>query len=366
MMKKRIAIFMHGGVGGGFFSQGQPNIAALVSALAKDYAVTVYSQFRANEEFSPPYQFVSAPDFLKMGTVRWLWVVNVFLINHLKQKHQVVYAFWAYPAGFWCVVIGKIFHVPSIVHLQGGEVVALPAIQYGGLLRPRTRTAVKWTLQKATTVIALTHYQKKFAEEIVNRPYHVVSFGVDSNQFRFQKKQFHQPLRCLNVGSFIPVKDQTILLECFAQLAQQVPAVLQVVGEGYLESDLKAKCKLLNIDHLVTFSGFHPHAEIQKFYEWADVLIHTSLYEGQCLAVTEAAASGVLIAGTNVGLISDLGSDCCVVTEIGEFEELADRILATIQNLAERTAKIECARNWSEKNSFENSYAQIRSAIERL
>ncbi len=357
---------MHGGVGGGFYSQGQPNIAALVSELAKDYAVTVYSQFRANENFSPPYQFLSAPSFLKIGMLRWLWLVSIFVINHIRRRQHVVYAFWAYPAGFWCVAIGKIFRVPSIVHLQGGEVIGLAAIQYGGLLRSRSKSAVIWTLQNANTVIALTHYQKKFAEEIVNRPYHIIPFGVNSNQFRFQKKQFHQPLRCLHVGSFIPVKDQSILLECFAQLAQQVPAVLHMVGEGYLESDLKAKCKLLGIDHLVTFSGFHRHTEIQKFYEWADVLIHTSMYEGQCLAVTEAACSGVLIAGTNVGLISDLGSDCCVMVEIGASEKLAKGILNTVQNPEERTEKIENAKKWTEANSFDNSYQQIRSVIERL
>lgn len=365
-MKKRLAIFMHGGVGGGFYSQGQPNIAALVNELARDYTVTVYSHFRANKNFSPSYHFVSAPRILKIGTVRWLWLATAFLFYHIKHKHHVLFAFWAYPAGFWCVLVARFCRVPSIVHLQGGEVVGLSAIQYGGLLRPRSRRLVKWTLQKASTVIALTQYQKKFAEKIVSRTYHVIPFGVDANQFCFHTKQFHQPLKCLHVGSFIPVKDQSTLLKCFAQLSQQIPAVLQLVGEGYLESDLKLECKLLNIDSLVTFSGFHPHIDIQKFYEWADVLIHTSLYEGQCLAVTEAAASGVLIAGTNVGLISDLGSDYCVMAETGEDEELARGIIAVIQNPEERSTKIENARKWSEANSFRNSYGQIRNVLEQL
>ena len=365
-MKKRLAIFMHGGVGGGFYSQGQPNIAALVNELARDYTVTVYSHFRANKNFSPSYHFVSAPKILKIGTVRWLWLATAFLVDHIKHKHHVLYAFWAYPAGFWCVLVARFCRVPSIVHLQGGEVVGLSAIQYGGLLRPRSRRLVKWTLQKASTVIALTQYQKKFAEKIESRSYHVIPFGVDANQFCFHTKQFHQPLRCLHVGSFIPVKDQSTLLKCFAQLSQQIPAVLQLVGEGYLESDLKLECKSLNIDSLVTFSGFHPHTDIHKFYKWADVLIHTSLYEGQCLALTEAAASGVLTAGTNVGLISDLGSDCCVVAETGEAEELARGIIAVIQNPEERSTKIENARKWSEANSFRKSYQQIRQVIDHF
>ncbi len=365
-MKKRLAIFMHGGVGGGFYSQGQPNIAALVNELARDYTVTVYSHFRANKNFSPSYHFVSAPKILKIGTVRWLWLATAFLFYHIKHKHHVLFAFWAYPAGFWCVLVARFCRVPAIVHLQGGEVVGFPAIQYGSLLQPRSRRLVKLTLQKASTVIALTQYQRKFAEKIVSRPYYVIPFGVDANQFCFHTKQFHQPLRCLHVGSFIPVKDQSTLLKCFAQFSQQIPAVLQLVGEGYLESDLKLECKLLNINSLVTFSGFQPHIDIQKFYEWADVLIHTSLYEGQCLAVTEAAASGVLIAGTNVGLISDLGSDCCVVAETGEADELARAIIAVVQNPEERSTKIENARKWSEANSFRKSYQQIMQVIDHF
>jgi glycosyltransferase involved in cell wall biosynthesis len=363
-MKKRLAIFMHGGVGGGFHSQGQPNIAVLVNELAKEYNVIVYSQFCANEGFSPSFRFVSAPKFLKVSTLRWLWLIAIFLLNHIEYKQHLLYAFWAYPAGFWCNLVGKICRVPSIVHLQGGEVVGLPTIQYGVLLKPRSKRLVRWTLQNAAAVIALTQYQKKFAEVLVSRPYHVIPFGVDLNQFAFEKKQFHRPLRFLHVGSFIPVKDQSTLLNCFAQISGQIPAVLQLVGEGYLESALKAECKSLNIDSLVTFSGFHPHIDIQKFYEWADVLIHTSLYEGQCLAVTEAAASGVLIAGTNVGLISDLGSACCVVAETGEADELARAIVAVVQKPEERSTNIENARKWSEANSFENSYQQIRQIID--
>lgn len=357
---------MHGGVGGGFYSQGQPNIAALVNELARDYTVTVYSHFRAKDDFSPSFKFVSAPKFLKVGTLRWLWLLATFLLNHIKYKHHILYAFWAYPAGFWCTLVGKICQVPSTVHLQGGEVVGLPTIQYGVLLRPRSKRLVTWTLKNAKAVIALTQYQKKFAEVLVSRSYHVIPFGVDANQFCFHTKQFHQPLKCLHVGSFIPVKDQSTLLKCFAQLSQQIPAVLQLVGEGYLEADLKLECKLLNIDSRVTFSSFHPHTDIQKFYGWADVLIHTSLYEGQCLAVTEAAGSNVLIAGANVGLISDLGSDCCVVAETGEAEELARGIIAVIQNPEERSTKIENARKWSEANSFRKSYHQIRQVIDHF
>lgn len=365
-MRKRLALFMHGGIGGGFYSQGQPNIAALVNELTKEFSVTVYSQFRANENFSSSFEFFSAPKLLKVGTLRWLWLIATFLFNHIKYKHHVLYAFWAYPAGFWCTLVGKICQVPSIVHLQGGEVVGLPTIQYGLLLRPRSKSLVRWTLQNAAAVVALTQYQKKFAEVLVNRPYHVIPFGVDPNQFASEKKHFHQPLRCLHVGSFIPVKDQSTLLKCFAQLSHQLPAVLQLVGEGYLESDIKAECKSLNIDHLVTFAGFHPHAEIQKFYKWADVLIHTSLYEGQCLTVTEAATSGVLIVGTNVGLISDLGNECCVVVETGEAEELAKGVINAINNPEERSTKIENAKKWSRANSFEKSCEEIKNLIEQL
>lgn len=365
-MKKRLTVFMHGGIGGGFFSQGQPNIASLVTALANDYLVTIFSQHPANDDFRPSsFKFITAPPFLKTGSLRWLWLVTCFFFSHLKNKTDVIYSFWAYPAGFWATLMGRFLSVPCVVHLQGGEVVGLPEISYGALLRPFSKRSVGWALRNATQLITLTNFQKEFALKIHHRDYRVIPFGVHQTQFEYSKKEKHQPVRCLHVGSLIPVKDQITLLRCFQLICQRQPAELQIVGEGYLEGELKNKCKDLGIEQWVRFSGFHKHSEMQEFYKWADILLHTSLYEGQCLAVTEAAASGVLIAGTNVGLISDLGEECCIIAKIGDYENLAQKINLLGDSPTEWFSKIENARKWTEANSFEKSYFQTKAIIDK-
>ena len=61
-MQKGIAIILHAGIGGGFFSQGQPVIGKFVEQLALEYDVTVYSQLPPNVEFTGSNFYIySAP-----------------------------------------------------------------------------------------------------------------------------------------------------------------------------------------------------------------------------------------------------------------------------------------------------------------
>jgi len=94
------------------------------------------------------------------------------------------------------------------------------------------------------------------------------------------------------------------------------------------------------------YSTMHDH------YEWADIMLHTSLYEGQGIVIAEAAASGVLIAGTSVGLISDLGDRGALVAPPGDFALLSEKVLAAMDNpaLCEEMKKVALA--WSKQHDF--------------
>jgi glycosyltransferase involved in cell wall biosynthesis len=367
LIKKRVAIFMHGGVGGGFFSQGQPNIALLVHALSLDYFITIYSQFPSNADFKPlSFKFKSAPNRIRGNWMRWIYLIGLFINDQRKEKVEVLYAFWGFPAGFLAVALGKLFKVPSMVHLQGGDVVGLPEIDYGALLNSTNRRLIKWTYKNANEVIALTHYQNQFLQTIKKRNSHIIPFGVDAQKFSFKNREISAPLRCLHVASLIPVKDQLTLLKCFKLVSQQVQAELHIVGEGKLEGQLKKECERLAILQHVQFLGFHSHLEMHKFYEWAHLLIHTSIYEGQCLAVTEAAASGVLITGTKVGLVADLGEDGCVSVEVGDYELLAKKIIDIKNNSTQWNGKVQFAKEWTENHSFEITIMKIKSILDNL
>ena len=103
----------------------------------------------------------------------------------------------------------------------------------------------------------------------------------------------------------------------------------------------------LGVDAKMTFMKMMPYAQIHELYEWADCLLHTSLYEGQSMALTEAAASGVLLAGTNVGILHDLGERCGVVVQPGDYHSLANKLLDLRRSQTAWKMKIEEAHQWS-------------------
>jgi glycosyltransferase involved in cell wall biosynthesis len=134
-----------------------------------------------------------------------------------------------------------------------------------------------------------------------------------------------------------------------------------MVGEGYLESYLKKVCEELKIKDAVFFEGFHRHTELYPFFAEADILLHTAVYEGQCLAVTEALASGVLVAGTQVGLIADQGDRCCITVDVGDAAGLAQKLLSLRDE--EFHAKVTEAKRWSEAHTFSKMVSKIKDTI---
>ena len=333
-MKKRISIWMPGGVGGGHYSQGIPVIAKLTDDLSTEYIVSIYSLHPPNVDFKPNgYQLFSISKVIKIGWLRWILLCLVFLKHHLQKKYDIVYAFWGFPAGVLVVLLSKIIRRPSVIHLQGGDAVYIPAINYGSLKGFKKKLMV-WSYNNCSLLIALTHFQKiKLIKVGVSRSIDVIPFGPNLDLFQRKKKMnFYSPIRFLHVGNLLPVKDQITLLNSFALIDKSTPSELRIIGEDHLQGLIQNRCKELCLQNKVEFIGIQPYEQMPFHYNWADILLITSVYEGQCLAVSEAAASGVMIAGTHVGILSDWNDRCAIVVEIGNANQLAEKVITLINN----------------------------------
>ena len=95
---------------------------------------------------------------------------------------------------------------------------------------------------------------------------------------------------------------------------------------------VKALAASLNINN-VSFIAPLPYEQLPAYYSKADILLHTSLSEGQSEVVTEAMSSGVLVCGTKVGLMYDEPS-CCVAVDVRDHVALADRVLEILKDPA--------------------------------
>lgn len=365
-MKKRIAIWMHGGIGGGYYGQGIPVISKLVADLISDFDITVYSLYPAASGFKPNgFSFHSVNSRIKPVWFRWFMLIMIFLKHYFKKKCNVLYAFWGFPAGFITVVLSLLVRKPTIIHLQGGDAVFIPSIRYGLLRGFFKKKIILWAYRKCSKLIALTQFQQNCLREFgLTRKIEVIPFGADMCLFHYKENfQPHVPLRFLHVGNLTPVKNQAALLNAFAEITKFIAAELRIVGEDNMDGNIHRYCKELNLEDKVSFFEVQPYEIMPSFYEWTDVLLHTSLYEGQCLAVTEAAACGVLIAGTRVGLLSDWGDTCAVLVEMNESKQLAEGVLKILVNSFEIKKRIKNARKNAANHDRLWTSQQIRDQI---
>lgn len=333
-MKKRIAIIIHGGIGGGNFSQGQPAIQQLVERMSDRYIIEVFSLFPPGQAYkSEHFKIISANKRISSRSLRWLFIFFQLISKHFRSSYNGFYAFWGYPSGIMAVVATKLLRRPSIIHLQGGDAVSIPEINYGVFSSAFRAKICRWAYKQCTLLIALTKYQKSMLlKNDVQRNIEVIPFGVDFQKFIFKTKNFEdRPLHFLHVANHTEVKDQRTMLEVFALVSKIVPATLTVVGSDFLEGQLSQWADELGILSKVKFFGAQPYERMPAFYDEAHILLHTSLYEGQGLVFIEAAATGTLIAGTCVGTLADMGDRCGLIVQMMESHQLAEKIIESIR-----------------------------------
>lgn len=102
----------------------------------------------------------------------------------------------------------------------------------------------------------------------------------------------------LNVGRLMPQKNQKKLLVQFAKLIEDNYDVkLIIVGEGYLEHELRQLARDLRIDRFVRFVTFNK--DPFPYYRIASVMVLTSDYEGLPNVLLEALLLGVPVVGVD-------------------------------------------------------------------
>jgi glycosyltransferase involved in cell wall biosynthesis len=364
----KVAIWVHGGIGGGHFSQGQPPLQELIERLSEEFDIDVYSLTSPNVDFSPKSFRMYYPEGRGWRIMRWLWLIQKFVRKHNRSAYDVVYGMWGYPAGSLAVMLGRVVGRPTVVHLQGGDAAKLPASKYGVFNHPIRALICRITYAVTTRLIALSFFQAEcLRANGVRRPPLIMPYGPDLRNFYFVPNRFDMPIvRFLHVGNQTPVKGQYTMLKTFSLVRRQIPSRLTIVGDDYYDGQLKVWCKQLDIEHDVDFVGPQRHSDMPSFYHHADVLLHTPLFEGQGLVFAEAAACGTLIAGTRVGMLADMGDDCALIVPVGDAEGLAEKIVDAMQNKDDLRQMRYSAYEWVRKKDVTYTVATLVQVLDGL
>ena len=281
--------------------------------------------------------------------------VGAVLRLHRRRPFDLLHALWADEAGAVATIAGRLIRRPVVVSVLGGELVAIPDIAYGAALGRGGRWTVRTALGGADLVTAGS--STTFAAIVARRPATPVAqlpLGVDTTLFRpagpasaaarGDPGSSTRPARqtVLFAGSLEPVKDPAALLRLFGRLAAGRPALeLELVGDGRLRAELEASVAGTVLSARVRFAGHVPRDAMPARYRSATVLAVTSWHEGQSMVAVEAAASGLPVVGTRVGVLPDLG-DGAMTVPVGDEAGLAGALAAVLDDLG-RAARMAAA-----------------------
>ncbi len=199
---------------------------------------------------------------------------------------------------------------------------------------PWLRKVTLWVCSRADAVVTVADYQKKIAERNLKtkKALAVLPLRINISKFPFYGKQLSFPIQFIQIGFYGVIKDQETMFKAFGRIAEKIDCHLTVVGEGFNVPEVVNLIGDLNISDKITFTGYVDNDLLPRYLKKAHFLLHTALFETGCAVVQEAMASGVVVAGTEVGILSDIGDTYAVLAPPRNPELLAERVLQLVSN----------------------------------
>ena len=204
---------------------------------------------------------------------------------------------------------------------------------------------------------------------------HVIPNGVDINKFGRAIKVEHDTFNVAMIGRVVAIKDILTGIKAFDILVKEVPnSRLYIIGPYDEDEEYYQRCvnlvELLDLKDKVIFTG---KANVLDYYGLMDVLLMSSISEGQPLVQLEAMAAGLPVVVTNVGNCPEIALDpdgqSGFVVEPKDYVLMAEKlkILAKDKSLRETFAE-NGKRVVSEKYNLEkmiSSYKQLYEEVLR-
>lgn len=134
--------------------------------------------------------------------------------------------------------------------------------------------------------------------------------AVDTNFFKPSAEDKNRDtINILSVSRLVKHKRNDLVFEILSELKKRgIKYKAKIVGSGELENELKKQANNLGLfPNLLEFTGFT--SDVLKYYQWANIFLHTSAFEGTPNVVMEAMACGLPIVATNVGDTQELVDD---------------------------------------------------------
>jgi L-malate glycosyltransferase len=293
------------------------------------------------------------PRIRKLGGVLMNLRLAAFLVKN-RDRYDAWHVHIGHNLGAVTCLLGDLVNRPVVLKISGWWELEK------GLLAPRpsmpARIARSW-LKRASSVQAIS---TRIAEELAGRGFPrdrivVLPNAVDVERFvsRDAPRSRTGPFTAVYVGRLSEEKGLSTLLDGWARaFPGRTDVRLQIVGDGPIDSELRARAAELGIAAEIDFLG--PRDDVERVLAGADIGVLPSRIEGLSNALLELMACGLptiasrvsgsedfVIAGRNGWLFPASDADALART-LREAEALPTDELAALGKRA-RADVIECA-----------------------
>jgi glycosyltransferase involved in cell wall biosynthesis len=349
----RIALVLPGGVDRSGEYRVIPALLALIARLAAHHDVQV---FALGQEPEPCEWELAGGRIHNIGARRTrLQALLAIRELHRRSPFDVIHAIWSGACGEVAVFAARMLGVASVVHVAGGELVALRDIGYGGRLNWRGRLREALVLRGASAVTAASSAMIQSLAQLGVAAQRL-PLGVDLNRWppsSPRRREHARPARLIQVASLNRVKDQATLLRALGSLrASRIRFEMDIVGDDTLHGEIQGLAAQLGLSGQVRFRGFMTQRQLYPVVQAADLMIVSSRHEAGPLALLEAAVVGVPTVGTAVGHVAEWAPDAALSVAVGDATALAGAIGRL---LADEDLRLRIAAEASRRATFDNA-----------
>ncbi len=145
--------------------------------------------------------------------------------------------------------------------------------------------------------IAISEDTKNYFEEVLPQKLRKNIFHLENaiviNQFKdISHERDLNKIRIVNVGGFLPKKNQAFLVDICGELVRRgLDVEVRMLGEGEQYDTVKALVNERKLQNYISMLG--NVVNVKEHYGWANIYVHTANYEPFGLVLLEAMASGL-------------------------------------------------------------------------
>lgn len=270
--------------------------------------------------------FVSMLSFLITGFLKGFSLIR-------KNRYTVINTHFAVPSGPLGYVLGKIFSIPNVLSIHGGDIYD-PSKKMSPHNNFFFKKVVRFILNRTQSIVAQSSNTRDNAIKYYNPNQEVLiiplafhqpevlpakrkDFGLDNNTFYL-----------ITVGRLVKRKSIETIIYALAEIENKDIKLL-ILGDGPEKnflSDLAIKEK---VEDNIIFCGYVSAEDKYKYLSLSDAFILTSLHEGFGIVFMEAMYCSLPIICTNHGGQTDFLEEKqnALLIDVGDVESCKNSII---------------------------------------